>query len=381
MMDEKLLDQVMPIPDKDELKDEIIQDLEDDDFKITNFKNGGVFYTILMICIWCHIELIKLLRGVISGLFIFSADGVWLKFKGTDYSKRPKEATKTQGDVTLKRSSTGSAFTIPEGHIFKTKLDDGGKEFRYFVQKTTILTESMTSVKIPVMAEKAGADYNLPEGTIIKSLTHIGGGITVTNESDWITREGSNEEDPESFRTRCTNSWDELSALPIRDKYKNVAEGVAGVLLATVDDLHPRGQGSVDIIVTSVEGAATDALMAEVLEAVTEIKGPYDNLLVKSATVSTKIIGCTLTIPKTFAMEGGDDALKAKAEKVIRDTLVLSQDRKLNELILFDLGYNLKKEIPDIKKAEFTEPTDDVVLPIDQVVVIGTVTITVVRET
>lgn len=381
MMDEKLLDEVMPIPDKEELLDEKIEELKDEGFKITNMTKGGVFYTLLMICLTLYIEIVKLLRIVISGLFIFSADGPWLNFKATDYSKKLKEALQTQGDITLSRPSAGSAVTIPLGHIFKTKIDVDGKEYRFIVQKTTILTESMTTIKVPVMAEKAGAAYNLPEGSITKSLTHLEGGLTITNTADWVTREGSNQEEQESFRSRVQNSWAEIGALPIRDKYKNVAEGVQGVLMATVNDLHPRGQGSVDIIITSTQGTATQSLIDTVLAAVNKVKAPYDNLLVKSATVQTKDIACTITVPKTFVIEGGDPALITKAEKVIRDSMLLTQTRKLNELILFDLGYNLKKEIPNIKKAEFTTPTADVVLPIDQVVIISTVNITVVRET
>jgi len=379
MMDEKLLDEVMPIPDKEDLLDEKIEELKAEGFKITNMTKGGVFYTLLMICLTIYIDIVKLLRTVISGLFIFSADGPWLKFKATDYSKRIKDALQTQGDVTLSRPSAGSAITIPLGHIFKTKVDADGKEYRFIVQKTTVLTESMTTIKVPVMAEMAGAAYNLPEGSIIKSLTHLEGGLTITNTADWITREGSDEEEQESFRNRVNNSWAEVGDLPIRDKYKNVAEGVQGVLMATVNDLHPRGQGSVDIIITSTQGTATESLIADVLAAVEAIKAPYDNLLVKSATVQTQNIACTITVPKTFVIEGGDPALEAMAEKVIRDSMLLTQTRKLNELILFDLGYNLKKEIPNMKKAEFTTPTADVVLPIDQVVVIGTVTITIVK--
>jgi uncharacterized phage protein gp47/JayE len=379
MMDDKMLDEVMPIPDKEELLDEKIEELKAEGFKITNMTKGGIFYTLLMICLTVYIDIVKLLRVVISGLFIFSADGSWLKFKATDYSKRIKEALQTQGDITLSRPAAGSAITIPLGHIFKTKMDADGNEFRFIVQKTTILTESMTAIKVPVMAEKSGAAYNLPEDSITKSLTHLEGGLTITNTADWITREGSDEEEQESFRSRVQNSWAEVGALPIRDKYKNVAEGVQGVLMATVDDMHPRGQGTVNIIITSTQGTATQSLIDTVLVAVEAIKAPYDNLLVKSATVQTQNIACTITVPKTFAIEGGDLALETKAEKVIRDSMLLTQTRKLNELILFDLGYNLKRKIPNIKKAEFTTPTADVILPIDQVVVIGTVDVTIVK--
>lgn len=49
MIDNEILDQVIPVPDLMELKDQKIQELADEGFSITNFHSGGIFYTLMLI--------------------------------------------------------------------------------------------------------------------------------------------------------------------------------------------------------------------------------------------------------------------------------------------------------------------------------------------
>ena len=48
-----------------------------------------------------------------------------------------------------------------------------------------------------------------------------------------------------------------------------------GVLFAQADCLHPRGQGTVDVIVTGTAGEATEGLLNDVRKAGAPIAGPY----------------------------------------------------------------------------------------------------------
>ena len=49
MIDPKILDAVLPVPDLEELRDSTIQELKEEGFAITNFHSGGIFHTMLMI--------------------------------------------------------------------------------------------------------------------------------------------------------------------------------------------------------------------------------------------------------------------------------------------------------------------------------------------
>lgn len=372
-IDSSILDQILPVPEIDDLMDDAKTELEDSGFAITNFNSGGVFYTLLMIAFRIRIELVQLLRSVLSNMFVSSATGVWLELKAADFSKKRKAAVKTQGNVTVSRAADGEAVTIPLGNIFKTEKDINGTELRFFVTASTILQQGSLSVDVPVEAEKEGVLYNVAAGKITKSLTHISGIDTITNGTGWITLEGSDIEDDESLRERLLNAWADVATMPIAQKYKNVCEAISGVLFVRVDDQHPRGQGTIDIIVTSTVGAATEELLSLVEAAADEIKAPYDDILVKSSTTSSTDISVTVSVASGTNTDGLSDRVTATIQSVME----ISKDRNLNELLQSDLIYAIRRDISAIVNVKVTAPADDLILDTDVVIVPGTITVTI----
>lgn len=375
MIDEQILDEILPVPDREELKNSIVQELKDEGFRISNFSSGGIFYTLLMIVIQIRIELVKLLRKVLNNVFLSHAEDVWLELKAADFTKKRKQPTKTKGYVTIERDAPGDAVKIAKGDIFKTEQDINGEELRFLAVEDTVLQKDSLSQKVLVLAEKEGAKYNVPPGQINKSLTHIEGIDRIFNDSDWLVQEGSDLEDIESLRDRTLNSWAELSTMPIADKYKNICEGVEGVLFVRVDDMHPRGQGTIDIIVTSTAGAATQDLLDKVEAQAVTIKGPYDNLLVKSS----EIVEQDFDIVIYIAEDASDEGVQEKGEAIITDLMKIRKDRELNRLYLDDIRYALKSGIQVYKKSDIISPADDVILSNDRVIVLGLLNITVER--
>lgn len=376
MIDESVLDEIMPLPDIETMKNEKVKELEESGFAITNLKSGGVFYCLLMIVIQIKYELNSMFRRFLSNLTITHASGNWLDLKAADYSKKRKQASKVQGYVKLSRSASGEAVKIAKSTVFKTNKDSNGTELRYIALTNTILPAGELSVKVLVEAEKEGAIYNVPSGQIIKSLTHIEGIDSITNETGWIVKEGQDKEDDESLRSRVLNSWSELSTRAIADTYKSVCESVDGVLYVDVDDQHPRGQGTIDIIVTGTAGEATESLLTEVKAKAETIKGSYDNLMVKSSTTSAVDIDVVLIMPDSASIE----TVEADAVTAIKNLLKVSKVRKMNELTLVDLICCIKNAIPDVKNMRFTKPTADISLANGVVIVAGNITITVQRE-
>ncbi|MBU5312212.1 baseplate J/gp47 family protein [Tissierella carlieri] len=375
MIDEKILDEILPVPDREELKNSIEEELRREGFIITNFSSGGVFYTLLMILLQIRIELVKLMRVIVNNIFVSHAQGVWMELKAADFSKKRKQPTKAKGYVTIKRDISGEAVKIAKGDVFKTEQDINGEELRFLVLEESILQKDSLSQNVLVEAEKEGSKYNVSQGQIKKSLTHIEGIDRIANEADWLIKEGSDLEDIESLRERTLNSWAELSTYPIRDKYKNVCESVEGVLFVRVDDMHPRGQGTVDIIVTSTAGAATEGLLANVEAKANTIKGPYDNLLIKSSETAQQDIQLVLYI----AEDASDEGVKERAEAIIIDLLKIKKGRELNKLYKDDIVFSLKKDIQVYKKANIISPEDDIILSNDKVIVLGSLDITVER--
>lgn len=374
MIDKEVLDKLIPLKTQDELKEEIKEDLIENGFAITNFRSGGIFLTIIMIFIKIYIELLNLARTLVSNSTITNANEEWLKVKAKDFSKTIKEASTTEGVITLKRDNAEQTIKIYIGDIFKTEQDKAGEEYRYIVQETTLLPKGEFTCKVPVKAEKPGSIYNLSKNMITKSLTHIETITEITNEENWITKEGSDIEATESFRSRVLNSWSELSTYAIADKYKNVAESVIGVLYAQVNDQHPRGQGTVDIVITSTAGAATDNLLNLVSEAVETVRGPYDNLLIKSSEVIYQDVEVILEINSVI----NSDGMKERAIEIIRELLEINTERELNKLYRADIIYLLKDNLI-LKNAKVITPSEDIELGIDKVIFLGNLQVTINR--
>ncbi len=375
MIDKNILDEVLPVPDMDTLCDQKIAELQETGFVITNFHSGGIFYTILMIVLRLKIEIIELLRQVLNNMFVSHATGVWLDLKMADYSKKRKRAQKTQGFVTISRlDAEGEAVKIPKGTVFKTVQDINGEELRFFALEAAVLQKGAQTAEVPVEAEIEGTRYNVPQEQITRTLTYLGE-ISVSNARDWITREGSDTEDDESARTRTLRSWSELAQRAIEDTFVNTAESVPGVLFAQADCLHPRGQGTVDVIVTGTAGEATEGLLNDVRKAVAQIAGPYDNILVKSSVTVPQDILVTVTVSNA-----PDNAqIENRIRTILTGLLVVRKGRRLHELNCSDINLAIRSGCDTVTNAVVMVPAADVRLSRDKVIVPGTISVTVER--
>lgn len=376
MIDVEILDEVLPAPDEEELKNAKVDELKADGFVISNFNSGGVFYTLLMLFVRLKIEFTELLRAVLSNMTLTHGVGTWLDLKAGDFSRVRKLAQKTQGKLTLTRSADYiDAVTIPKGHVFKSQKDLNGDELRFVALETTILQKGTATVEVPIEAEQAGARYNVPVGQITRSLTFINGIESIANGEKWLTREGSDTEDDEALRARTLRAFADLAQRPIAKSFQNAAEAVDGVLVAQVDDHLPRGQGTFDIIVTSTAGEATEALLDDVRAAAEAIAGPYDNLLVKSSETVVQDLALTITIPSSASQE---DAV-TQTETALAQLLKLRKTRNLNELLHADMIFMVMSTATQVKNVKVTQPEQDLILGKDKVILMGTVTVTVER--
>ena len=377
MIDKATLDAVLPLPEIEERRDELVAELKEEGFVITNFHSGGIFYTLLMIVLRIEREFKAFLRVFLNNAFVAHASGAWLDLKAADYSKKRKKAQKARGLVTVSRTDAeGDAVKIEKGHVFKTKKDINGEELRFFVLETAVLQQGARAVDVLVEAEMEGSRYNVPEGQITRSLTFLNGVDEITNGPDWITREGSDTEDDDGLKTRTLRSWSELAARPIEDTFINAAEGVPGVLFAQADCQHPRGQGTVDVVVTGTAGEATGGLLDAVREAVDKIAGPYDNIQVKSSVVVPQDIEVAVTTSDVSDAE----EIKGKVASILTELLAVRKGRKFNELTLSDINHAIRSGYTAATNAEIVTPAQDVKLDKDKVITLGAVSVTVRRE-
>lgn len=377
MIDNDILEKIFPEPDLDSLKEEQVEKLKEKGFTITNFNSGGIFNTILMIILQAKMELTNMLRGLLNTMYVRHAEEEWLGLLAADFSKQRKAAIKTKGNLTLQCKPNRSVVTIiPAGIVFKTDKDINGEELRYFSTVKVVVPKEAEKVEVPVEAEMEGSKYNIPSGQITKCMQHLEGIDSISNEKGWITTEGGDIEEWESLRERTLGAWDLLATMPTAAKYKNICESIDGVLHVNVDQLHPRGQGTVDIIVTSTAGEATEELLQKVKEAADYIKAPDDDVLVKSAVTVAQDIVLQVILSKLVSDEG----IEARVISVITDYFKISHERELNEFIHYDLFYAIKNSVPLIKNVKIISPEEDVILEKDKVIICGKITIRLERE-
>ena len=284
MIPSEIMDKIIRVPDEEEETEAKIEELKEAGFVITNFSKGGVFYILLRIAIHIGVQLKQLAVDLINSAFMKHCPEDWVEIRAADYSKTLDEGEKTEGYLTITRKDTSQAVRFARGHPFRTTPDAYGGYLRFYALEDTILPANQATQKVLVQAEEIGTAYNVEAGKITVSMVHIEGDATVTNEEDWITNEGQEKETAEHLRKRCINSRALIAERTIDRKLKSTVEEVPGVAVAYIDSQHPRGQGTVDIIVTGNGGTASPELIENVEEAVEPLTGSYGDYLVKSST-------------------------------------------------------------------------------------------------
>lgn len=223
-----------------------------------------------------------------------------------------------------------------------------------------------------VEAAEAGTIYNLPPDKITISMIHLEGVESVVNDNGWIFEEGAEEESLEELRDRCMSSYSELATRTIEEKLRNEARSVPGVLDVRIDAQHPRGQGTVDVIVTGTAGEASPELIRQVSAAIEPLKGNYEDYLVRSSVVVRQDFELVIYIAEDISTIG----VKEKAEGLIRELMGLKRE-ELNVLYRDSIIQILSSNIEKYKKTDILQPSEDIILAEDKVIMAGNVTVTV----
>lgn len=375
MIPSEIMDKIIRVPDEEEETEAKIEELKEAGFVITNFSKGGVFYILLRIAIHIGVQLKQLAVDLINSAFMKHCPDDWVEIRAADYSKTLDEGEKTEGYLTITRKDASQAVRIARGHPFRTTPDAYGGYLRFYALEDTILPANQATQKVLVQAEEIGTAYNVETGKITVSMVHIEGDATVTNEEDWITNEGQEKETAEHLRKRCINSRALIAERTIDRKLKSTVEEVPGVAVAYIDSQHPRGQGTVDIIVTGNSGTASPELIEDVEEAIEPLTGSYGDYLVKSSTQQKQDIEITVYIEKNVSTAGYQDTI----ESLIRNMMDIKTRDELNVLYRDSIIGTLLPNIPRYRKCLITQPAEDVHVPIGTVIVPGEIKITVLN--
>ncbi|MEW2682074.1 baseplate J/gp47 family protein [Vibrio cholerae] len=170
-----------------------------------------------------------LLAGhVMPNIFVGTAERWALELKAWEYNVTPKGAVSTQGLITFTKANAADETSIEAGTIIQTPEIEG-KVYKLTVIKTTVIKAGQASGKVLCEASEAGAAYNLPAGYFSILPKGVSGIVSVTNEANWITQLGADQESDEELALRLQNAFTSAGEWHIDDVYRAMIASVAGI--------------------------------------------------------------------------------------------------------------------------------------------------------
>ena len=145
-----------------------------------------------MIVLQVRIELLKLLRSILSQLFVSHANGIWLRLLAKDYSKELKKATKTCGDLIITRDTAAEANTCL---LYTSIEDDNYGTYTPFMEGMGESTALHKEQRVAETVKKGFTDLCY-DGQPFYSKTHKVGDTTYSNLTDA-------QLSADSFAARC----------------------------------------------------------------------------------------------------------------------------------------------------------------------------------
>jgi uncharacterized phage protein gp47/JayE len=310
------------------------------------------------------------LEIVFQQLFPLIATDDWLDLHCNQIGVERQQATKARHQVRFFREDTAGNVNIPKGRIVKTKPDGTGAVHRFIVMSSVVLPAGASEMVATVEAEEYGSQGNVTQGMICEITTTIPGVDGVINDADSLMVEACDKELDGPLQERYVLAWQDVNGLT-KYAYESWARSVPGVISARVMDLHPRGQGTVDVVVKGTAGLPTQELLDKV-EVVIEANRPInDDVKVKGPVPVPAFIEAELVLisgtPEIILPQAA-----ARISAMFEDPSILAGIEPLQigeDLTLDRLGYVLMA-ISGVKRIKWPEGSGDILVPPDGLAVL-----------
>ncbi len=332
--------------------------------------NRGLVRSFLELFADGHARLYEYLRNLLPQAFGNMATGDWLRtLHAPAVGITPITRTKARGYVTFSRTGSTGNVSIPASRIIKTKPDGTGQVYRFVTSASAVIPEGQTSVSVLAEAEEYGSASNVAAGMISEIVTYIPGVDQVTNASGWLVNEGIDDESDASLQQRYTLAWRSLNGVT-KYAYESWVRSIPGVADVRILDQHPRGQGTVDVVITGTGGFPTQNLLDAVTAKVESLRPINDDALVYGATP------VPVDITAELVLTGGTaSVIETAAETALRtlfDTgLRIGEDVTRNRIVT-----EIMRVSRNIKNVTLTAPVADVAVGDAERAEAGSLTIT-----
>lgn len=344
--------------------------------------NKGVVRGLIELFAWGIWQVYNLMEKLLKQAVPQYAEDTWLDLHAESVGLVRKQATKASGKVRFVRNQgTTGNIVVQAGRIVRTNADGQGNIYRYVTTESGVLPLDAEHVDILVESEEYGALANAGTGQICELVTPVNGVSSVQNTAEWLVSEGAGQEDNVSLRRRIQLRWLANNGVT-KHAYMLWALSVPGVLSVEVLDRHPRGQGTVGVVVRGTAVLPTEALLERVREAIKPEAPINDEWFVVSP------------IPVSVAIAGRLNFLAADPELIIaeakRRVLTLFADSSLYpEITPLAIGQDLPLDlltatvmgIEGIKSVDWLSPTTDILIQNDAIAVLESLNLSTFEET
>lgn len=326
--------------------------------------NKGIARGLIEITAWGIWQVYNLLEILVKQAVPATATGVWLALHLASVGLPWKKATKATGRVRfLRDSNIAGNIVISAGRIVRTLPDGAGEIYRYVTTEAAVLLAEDDFVDVLVEAEEYGAGSNAGPGQICELVTPVIGIRAVTNTSDWLVSEGADKETDEQAFERYQLRWMGLNGCT-KHAYKAWALSVTGCVSVEILDKHPRGQGTVGVVVRGSAGLPTAALLARVAEAIAaEAPINDDWFVISPEAVEIVVSGCLRFIA------GDPELLKYEAKQRIYSLFAETSKHsditpvKIGQDVPLDLLTKVVMGVAGVKAVDWNSPAQDVAVP------------------
>lgn len=325
--------------------------------------NKGIARGFLELFSWGQWQLYNFLAKVHKQAIPLDSEGDWLDLHAEQVAEARKPATKARGNVRFLRSQDSGQknIRIPQGRIVRTLPDGAGEVYRYITLADAVLPAESDSCLVEAEAEEYGACANASAGQICELVTPVAGISGVTNDAGWLTSEGADQETDEQLKERYRLVWAANNGCT-KYAYQSWALSVPGVTSVSILDRHPRGQGTVDIVVRGSDVLPTEALLEKVREAIAPNVPINDDWLVKSP------VPVPVAIAGHLEHTSNDSAtILTLAENRLRS--MFAETSKLPDVDAIQIGQDLTLDllthvvmaVPGMKRVIWHSPLESVI--------------------
>lgn len=241
--------------DEKTIRDDIVE-IAKEKTGLSNFKSTGILRGFLEVIAAVVFFIYKTaINAIYNNATLDGATGVFLTFWGLMLGVVRKQESKASGKFTGRSYGEGS---VPSGAWIVVE----GTELRYKVT-AKVDFDADAEFQIPVIAEFAGSDYNIGREMPLRCTRVIPGLDSLAVGDDWIENPGAESESDDSYRDRIKSKWKGQVLGDTKEVYTFYAEEVSGVREARIVRA-PRGPGSTDVIIASVNGVPSEELLEAV---------------------------------------------------------------------------------------------------------------------